>query len=54
MKFREDVKISNEGKDFIFSLLIKNPVKRLGSIADSLEVMNHKWFDNFDWTKLVD
>jgi hypothetical protein len=35
-------------------LLTKNPAKRLGSIADSLEVINHDWFRNFDWTKLIE
>ncbi len=32
---------------------MKNPTKRLGSVADSLEVMNHKWFENFHWEALI-
>ena len=54
LKFKESVELSAEGKNFIENLLVKNPAKRLGSIADSLEVMNHEWFRNFDWTKLIE
>jgi serum/glucocorticoid-regulated kinase 2 len=54
LKFRVRPKVSDEGKDFIAGLLVKNPTKRLGSVADSLEVMNHPWFTDFDWPKILD
>ncbi len=50
LKFKKGVECSDEGKDLIAGLLVKNPKKRLGSIADSLEVMNHPWFKNFKWS----
>ena len=53
LKFKKNIKISPEGKDFISGLLNKKPQKRLGSIADSLEVMNHSWFKDFKWTELL-
>ena len=54
LKFKRDTQCSNEAKDFISGLLVKNPAKRLGSIADSLEVMNHPWFKDFDWFNLIE
>ena len=54
LKFKKYVMVSDEAKDFVSGLLVKNPNKWLGSIADSLEVMNHSWFKDFDWTKLLD
>lgn len=54
VKFKSDTQCSELAKDFIFGLLIKDPQKRLGSIADSLEVMSHPWFADFDWKQLVD
>lgn len=54
LKFVNKIIISPEAKDFIAGLLVKAPSKRLGTIADSLEVMNHPWFKDFPWAKLLD
>lgn len=34
-------------------MLEKNPEERLGSIADSLEVMSHPWFKDINWSDLL-
>lgn len=54
LKFKKGVEVSEACKNFIGSLLVKNPEKRLGSIADSLEIINHEWFKGFNWVKLLD
>ncbi len=54
LRFKKHTQCSEEAKDFIYHLLIKDPKRRLGSIADSLEVMSHSWFKNFDWKALMD
>ena len=54
LKFKKQVGCSDEAKDFIAGLLIKKSENRLGSVADSLEVMNHPWFQDFEWHKLLD
>ena len=54
LKFKKHTKCSDEVKDFISGLLVKKPKHRLGSVADSLEVMSHAWFKDFDWSKLLD
>ena len=54
LKFSSKIIISPEAKDLIAGLLVKAPSKRLGAIADSLEVMSHPWFKDFDWRKLLD
>lgn len=51
--FKSSVKTSDSAKDFINMLLRKNPRKRLGSQADSLEVLSHPFFKDFDWSKLL-
>ena len=51
--FKSKVKISKEGKDIINRLLIKDQQKRLGSKADSLEILNHPWFKDIDVSKLL-
>lgn len=53
LKFKKHTECSDEAKDFISGLLVKKPKHRLGSVADSLEVMSHAWFKDFDWTKLL-
>lgn len=53
VRFKKYVQCSNECKDFLFSLLNKEPKNRLGYIGDSLEVMNHPWFRGFNWTELM-
>lgn len=51
--FNPHVTISNDAKDLIKKLLIKDQKVRLGSQADSLEVMSHPWFTDIDFTKLI-
>ena len=52
--FKSGVQISEDGKDIITKLLIKDPAKRLGSQADSLEILSHAWFADFDVSKLLE
>lgn len=52
--FRKTPETTNDAKDIILRLLRKNPKQRLGSQADSLEVMNHPWFKDIDWALLID
>ncbi len=54
LKFKNTINISDDCKDLISKLLIKNPKNRMGAIADSLEVMNHPWFSDIDWGKLIE
>lgn len=54
VSWKSNVNISNEGKDLILKLLSKNPKKRLGSEADSLEVLCHPWFEDLDWTQILE
>ena len=44
--------ISKQAKDFIRSLLIKNPDERLGSKNDAKEIKNNKYFKDVDWNKV--
>ena len=53
LKFKKYCSVSKNCEDFLSGLLMKNPEKRLGAMADSLEVMSHPWFDDFDWTSLM-
>lgn len=48
LRFPSKSSVSNEAKDFVTGLLMKNSLQRLGSAADSLEVMNHSWFKDFE------
>lgn len=52
--FKSGVTISEEGKDIINKLLTKDAETRLGSQADSLEVLSHPWFKDLDWMKLLE
>lgn len=52
LKFKKHTKISQEAKDFIGGLLIKDPKKRMGKQGGPAEIMAHSWFKNFDWNKL--
>lgn len=54
LKFPNNNKVSRAGLDFVAGLLVKVPSRRLGSIADSLELMSHPWFAGFNWSKLLD
>jgi serum/glucocorticoid-regulated kinase 2 len=53
VKFPSKINVSRAGLDFIAGLLVKVPSRRLGSVADALEVMNHPWFAGFDWKALL-
>ena len=50
---RHGIPMSNELKDLITKLLDKNPKTRIGSKNDADEIVNHPWFKNFDWQKLM-
>lgn len=52
--FKKNLKISKEAKSLILKLLSKNPSKRLGSQADSLEVLSHPFFKPLEWTLLLE
>lgn len=43
--------MSEEMKDFISSLLVKDPDYRLGTNSHN-EVFDHPWFSGLDWKKL--
>lgn len=46
------MEISDELKDLISNLLIKEAKFRLGAKNDSKEIKNHPWFNNFNWKDL--
>lgn len=52
LKFQNE-NLSQDCKDLIAGLLEKDPKKRIGSQADSLEVMNHPFFKDINWTALL-
>lgn len=54
VRFKDNVNVSEEGKDIIRKLLCKSQASRLGSQADSLEVLSHPWFKDLEWTKLLE
>ncbi|CAD8154308.1 unnamed protein product [Paramecium pentaurelia] len=41
--------LSEEAKDIIVKLLIRNPKKRLGCKEDAKEIKCHPWFNDIDW-----
>jgi serine/threonine protein kinase len=43
--------VSDEGRDFISKLLVKDPSRRLG-FASIEEIKQHAWFDGIDWDNL--
>jgi len=49
---KHKIDMSEEMKDLIVKLLHKTPSKRLG-YKSSKEIMNHPWFDDMDWKKLL-
>jgi serine/threonine protein kinase len=51
-KFPDDTAISPDGKEFIQSLLRKNPVNRLG-YEDEQEIFSHPWFSEVDFSVLL-
>ena len=50
---RHGIPMSDELKDLITGLLDKNPAKRLGSNGDADQIVNHPWFKDIDWDKLM-
>lgn len=40
--------MSNECKDFIRTLLIKDPKKRLGSKGDVNQILKHPWLNSLN------
>lgn len=53
LRFPAKTSVSKIAMDFCAGLLVKSWTKRLGCVADSLEVMNHPWFADFEWNKLL-
>ena len=47
------IEISEEGKDLIFKLLVKEPENRMGSNGDIDELLKHPWFSDIDIDKLL-
>lgn len=55
--YRDDVAVSDDLKDFVDSLLAKNPFYRLGTTANRRrgisDIMDHSWFkDKMEWNAL--
>ena len=44
--------VSGESREIISKLLVKNPDRRLGSVADAEEVMEQPFFAVIDWNDL--
>jgi len=51
--FKPGVVVSDQAKDIITKLLVKDQTKRLGSQNDSLEVLSHPFFAQIDINKLL-
>jgi serum/glucocorticoid-regulated kinase 2 len=52
--FKPGISISDNCKDLITKLLTKDQTKRIGSAADSLEILSHPWFADIDISKLLE
>ena len=50
---RHGIPMSDNLKDIINKLLDKNPTKRLGTANDADEIVNHPFFADIDWDKLM-
>ena len=50
---RHGIPMSDNLKDIINKLLDKNPQKRLGTANDADEIVNHPFFADIDWDKLM-
>ena len=48
----QELAISNEAKQFISSLLIKDQFKRLGSLKNEANVKEDPFFNEINWRKL--
>jgi len=52
LKFPPAPEVSEDGKDFIRCLLVREPKKRLGSLNDFDDLKKHKWFKDLNWDLL--
>lgn len=50
---KHKINVSEEAKDLITMLLLKDRKKRLGQKGDADEVLNHKFFEGLDMSKLM-
>lgn len=50
---KHGIAMSDDLKDIINQLLEKNPMMRLGSKNDADEIINHPWFQDIEWDKLM-
>ena len=50
---KHKINVSEEAKDLITMLLLKDRKKRLGQKADAEEVLSHKFFAGLDMKKLM-
>jgi serum/glucocorticoid-regulated kinase 2 len=52
--FKVGIPISENAQDLITKLLVKDQTKRIGSQADSLEILSHPWFADLDISRLLE
>ena len=50
---RHGIPMTEELKDLIRKLLHRDQKKRLGSLNDADDIVNHPWFAGMDWEKLM-
>lgn len=53
LNFSDNITVSEDAKDFIKKLLTKSPKNRLGNQGDALDIMNHPFLSDFDWSGLL-
>jgi serum/glucocorticoid-regulated kinase 2 len=53
LKFPSSPSATEEAKDFIRRLLVKDPKKRLGAAHDFDDMKKHPWFNDINWDKLA-
>ena len=53
VQFNSKIECSEQAKNLIKQLLTKSPKNRLGNKADALEIMNHEWFEDLNWSMLL-
>lgn len=51
--FNDNISVSEEAKDFMKKLLTKSPKNRLGGQRDALDLMDHPFLIDFDWSSLL-
>lgn len=50
---KHKIKMSEEVKDLITQLLVKDPKDRIGTTRDVDEILEHPWFSDIDIQKLM-